>query len=1166
MQIRQLHFHPFGPFEDRRLDFSSSPLGLHIVYGHNEAGKSSSLRAISDLLFGFLHKTMDNWQFDNNKLCISADLLLSNDTSLTISRFKRRKNDLVEQNSNEPLDQQVLTRHLGGLDRESFLHTFGISHESLRLGVESILAAGGDLGQTLFAATSGINKLNSLMKALEDKQAALFSPNARKPLINTSIQQIKEASQALREATVSHDEWINQKKNVEDLAAQDKQLQLKLNQFSKDLFEKKRYLKGLEALPSYRSVTKELQALCNIPNLEKGFSQSHIETQTALKEVQQQKSNLEKQLTELGEKLSSLSVNLELLNNRLAIEKAAGEAEVHRKAHNDDQGIRARIHLIHEQILRQLEAIRPGLNLETLEKLKISSVFLQQVQQLHNEKIQLDQQAAHTQQSLHNLDREISRIESALNDTQNIQDITELGRTYTLCVEQASLENLCHELQEEIDSTNHQASGQLLRLGLWKDELKTIIEVPIPLKESVRLFAEKFHSVGQDLFQLNESIQLNEDSFSQLQQHLFALTHGDTVATLALLTEKRKARDNHWNTIKKLWLTPGSSQLQPGEDAETATLLAHSFSSTVETVDKISDELIHNADRTVKIKNIREELKILGKEKQVLEKKKEELVNKQNRKNTAWKALWAPCRISPLSPPEMLSWLDRYQELKNTLENLNKLEHRLAQVTGRYNEFCEKLRHSLQAHMVLPQETGLRQLLGLTKEILDRSQSKLNKKAQFEERLAELDVHKSQLSQQVNNILSSQNSWKARWNSKVAHLDFPEQTATEDIVLFLNSIGELLQQVQSSKELQIRSDAIYRDYKKYTERIQQLDALLATGLSSLAPEEAAYQLHSLLRENLDSQKEQLRLQDERSKLYKNFEQAEEKIVSLQEKLNLLCKQARVSNVAELFDVEEKALQKQNEQIKLENLSAQLSEVTAGQDLEIFFNRIAGLDVDQLTLEIEHLTERQQQILTEHREVVEHLAVAKQHLFSFSSDDDAVILAERIESLRLETEEQVEQYLTLKTASAILVKAIEEYRKHNQNPVLELASDYFRELTEQNFNAVCADFDEKGRPILKAERNDGTRLAIEEMSDGSRDQLFLALRLGGLARHIEKNGPMPFIVDDILIHFDDRRALAALQALHRLGQKNQIIFFTHHQHLVSLCQKLPARSHLQIHTL
>ena len=75
-----------------------------------------------------------------------------------------------------------------------------------------------------------------------------------------------------------------------------------------------------------------------------------------------------------------------------------------------------------------------------------------------------------------------------------------------------------------------------------------------------------------------------------------------------------------------------------------------------------------------------------------------------------------------------------------------------------------------------------------------------------------------------------------------------------------------------------------------------------------------------------------------------------------------------------------------------------------------------------------------------------------------------------------------------------------------------------------------------------------------MSDGTADQLYLALRLAGLEHYLEANEPMPFIVDDILIKFDNDRAAAALQALAELSHQTQVIFFTHHRHLVDLAAK------------
>ena len=87
-----------------------------------------------------------------------------------------------------------------------------------------------------------------------------------------------------------------------------------------------------------------------------------------------------------------------------------------------------------------------------------------------------------------------------------------------------------------------------------------------------------------------------------------------------------------------------------------------------------------------------------------------------------------------------------------------------------------------------------------------------------------------------------------------------------------------------------------------------------------------------------------------------------------------------------------------------------------------------------------------------------------------------------------------------------------------------------------------------------------------LSDGTRDQMFLALRLGGLSRHIDISGKVPFIVDDVLVHFDDARSSAALLALAALAEKTQIIFFTHHRHLVELAENTLPHQSLCLHHL
>jgi uncharacterized protein YhaN len=94
----------------------------------------------------------------------------------------------------------------------------------------------------------------------------------------------------------------------------------------------------------------------------------------------------------------------------------------------------------------------------------------------------------------------------------------------------------------------------------------------------------------------------------------------------------------------------------------------------------------------------------------------------------------------------------------------------------------------------------------------------------------------------------------------------------------------------------------------------------------------------------------------------------------------------------------------------------------------------------------------------------------------------------------------------------------------------------------------------------------TRAPVEQMSEGTRDQLYLALRLAALDQQLGRAEPLPLIVDDLFINFDDRRSAAGFEALAEIAQKTQVIFFTHHRHLVDLAQKTLPREQWSLQVL
>lgn len=110
---------------------------------------------------------------------------------------------------------------------------------------------------------------------------------------------------------------------------------------------------------------------------------------------------------------------------------------------------------------------------------------------------------------------------------------------------------------------------------------------------------------------------------------------------------------------------------------------------------------------------------------------------------------------------------------------------------------------------------------------------------------------------------------------------------------------------------------------------------------------------------------------------------------------------------------------------------------------------------------------------------------------------------------------------------------------------------FGTLTLGSFTDLRVEYDEQDHARLAGIRPDQSSVNIGGMSDGTADQLYLALRLASVDEYLSRAHVLPFVADDLLINFDDARAAAGFKVLAELGQKTQILFFTHHQHLIDI---------------
>jgi len=187
--------------------------------------------------------------------------------------------------------------------------------------------------------------------------------------------------------------------------------------------------------------------------------------------------------------------------------------------------------------------------------------------------------------------------------------------------------------------------------------------------------------------------------------------------------------------------------------------------------------------------------------------------------------------------------------------------------------------------------------------------------------------------------------------------------------------------------------------------------------------------------------------------------------------------------------------------------------------------------------------------------------------SMAGTDEASALAEQAQQTLSELRGHAERYVRLRLAARVLRDEIERFRRKHRDPILTRASVYFRKLTCGSLTTIETDFDESDQPVLVGLRTSGERLRVDAMSTGTRDQLYLALRLATLDHYVESSEPLPFIVDDILIQFDDDRSRATLDALADFSAKTQVILFTHHERVVQEARGLKdAPSRVFVHEL
>ncbi len=1167
MRIRRLDLKAFGPFTDQCLKFHSEDPGLHIIFGRNEAGKSSSLRGLKALLYGFPKQCRDNHTHANAQLLVGGFLERDGGERLDFLRRKKNIADLRDPEDN-PLAPDALSAFLLGFDAGVFESLYAIDHEVLVQGGKDLLAQKGEVGQALFAAGAGILSLQRILERFDAEADQLFSSRATTKPLNKALTEYKVLKKSVRASSLSSRDWKEHQNRLKEAEAARSRLQ---NQRSDKRLKQRRLERLKQAIPQLKlreNYQNALSALGKVRLLPEDFSERVQKVVQGRLDTLRQMDRTKARLKSLQQESVGIHLNQAQLDHAALIRSLNQRLGAYQKGMEDRPGLDARHRTCQSEASEWLRRVQPDLPLEKIGQLRPVLRRKKRVQTLSNGYEALVLQVSESQKNLQKNIREQEDIEKHLSHLPPEREIGPLAQSLKLAMRAGDLDEQIAVNREALEIEQKLCLNTLKRIGLWFGNLKDLSALFLPLPETVKGFEHHFDELGAIQTALKQTLNETGTKLCQVEQRLKTLSYAGEVPTEIELVERREKRQKGWQLIRRAWLG--------GEDIEDeaavydpASALPEAFEKQMQSADQLSDRLRREADRVAGFADLKSQSESLEKALEIDKKRDMALAETLKCAQSDWRKLWKKSGIEPLSPKEMSAWLTQIDKLRSRVDELEKKEHFLCEQRNSRELRSRALRTDLKqlGGGNIPQGESLAPLILISESVLETLRSNIQKRKQLEEKRTVAQKHYREYEDACLSASTVLQDWQLQWKGALEELQLGDGLSPAEASDILEDLQGCFDKLKEAGNFASRIKGIDRDTTAYEAEVKSLLKRVAPELLNQPIEHAVIQLH-----NMQEKANQALVLREKNQA--EVAEIEEGIVGLESELKGYdlqmqqhIKEADCGNSENLNEAILKSKDFLLLRDKLSDAETTLLQLSEGEALENIIAQAEAVQAENLPDEIAAITREIEETLNpEIDRLSEEIGDERLTLRQMDGSAEAAEAAASAERVLAGIGRMANQYVRLKLASTLLHEEIDRYRSEHQDPVLKLASSYFSKLTMASFSEIRSDVNDKGVSILIGLRPDGGRLPVEAMSTGTRDQLYLALRLAIVQSRLKSSEAIPFIVDDILINFDDDRSRATLEALSDLGQKNQVILFTHHRQIVNDAGKVKGLGGIYVHEL
>jgi uncharacterized protein YhaN len=1145
MRITSLKLERYGCFTDKELVFRPGA-SLHLVFGENEAGKSTSLSAITDLLFGIESRTAYDFQHPG-QLSLGGTIVADDGQEFSFRRRKGTRNTLLDLNG-KPIAEDSLDRYLHGLSRGAFSSAFGMDAESLRAGAAEMLKAGGDSGVSLFAAAAGLRGLAQLQKTLLEKGEQIFTPRrSGTRLFYQALDRFEAAKESLRGLELKDRDLRELRKGIEESEEQLRTLRAKKSLLAT---EREQLRRDKDTAPLLRLIAMDessLNATADLPSWDrtriKGFRDAQarvIEMERALEE----RRNEETELTRRG---TEYLVDSTLLAQADEIELLFGLTGNYASQVKDLPRVRGEFRGYGQDLANV--ARRLGIeDADTLSSVQPTDSLVARIKNLAQIGRQLESDLEERDRTIEGVQGELEKLEPEDISEDSGVDIPGCRQTFEALRppfgrlhEIRRLELTTSNLEQALAEATSQVSPAV-------SDLDALAVTSLPTSTTVEEFANRVEEHGASERALATQEKTASGNIATLKRRIASITTGNALGSPEQIAHARQVRESLWMPLRSTLLH--ASNALPAEKLPEGVIRYEQ--STTET-DRLADSAVRDAEQVAELAALSSQLEEGEATLAKIREDSEKLRLSMEKRDKEWQGLWHGVDITPPSPRQMSHWLANVQAL---FKDRAELRTKRLELEGLATSIT-KARATLHEIAISLGLTGIEKLsdeaaFSVSENALRQLEDKLASSTRVRTLIANAKQRMAKAQKARRELGEKHAKWLKTWKAAMNEFYVSESMSFDEVEASLAAWDEFPQILKEQNARQRRIEGIERDMHAFEARVDALFTTLDRELAEHMSKDGA--VRSLNKELKGAQASDAALTQIKSQ--SNSCRTRKDLVASQLKqaraaFDLFCAElppalppaAQIELIEERQEIRERVRQRRES----------LATLAQGEAEENLRGRLENFAEDEAIVRLEAMKDEDHHLADEINETYARSKELTARLETATGGTGAELAAQQAKNAEAEMLANAREWAVYRFGQILLSRAIEEHRTQNQNPLMRQAGELFQRLTGGSFIGVEEEFDSRDNPRLVGRRESGGTVPIEGMSKGTRDQLYLSLRLAYLREYAQKVEAVPFIGDDLLTSWDDKRASKGLQTLAATSSQIQPILFTHHARILELAQ-------------